>query len=164
MRRPWVLVLAVLVMAFGPVPAPASARSQDCGPGDICVWEHDHYEGCFAALNMVNHERDVRQHPNWKHVRWTNCHDGPDTGHINDQVSSIWNQSDQWVIFFGHSNYRGLGLCMEPGARSHNLKNFGNPETPEDRLSSHSAWPEGNPGHWSQEGRCANIDYADPEE
>ena len=148
MRR--VVSILFSLALIGLVPRPVSAAASQCGPGDLCVWEHDNYSGCFAKLPFQDPDyRDGT--PAWSE---------PCKGDMNDQISSYWNRTDRWALFWGETKYRSLALCGKPGARSPNLKNFGNPETPEDRISSHSLWDEGaEPEFWTDGGHCRNKDY-----
>ena len=147
--RTLIKILLCIAMV-GLVPGTASASASQCGPGDLCVWEHDDYQGCFAKLPFQDKD----------YTDGTPAWFPPCKGHMNDQISSYLNNADRWALFWGVTKYRGLALCGAPGARSPNLKNFGSPETPEDKISSHSLWDEGvEPEFWTDGGHCRNKDY-----
>ena len=53
-----------------------------------------------------------------------------------------------------------IGLTIgSPPPRRH-WSNFGSPETPEDKITSHSLWDPGEePEFWTDGGHCRNKDY-----
>jgi peptidase inhibitor family I36 len=120
-----VLALMFLLVAF-PQPAQADGRAQ-CRAGELCVWEHDDYKGCFARLPQE--DKDYRDGA----PSWENC---PGVT-VNDKISSYVNNTSHWAGFWMTPGRKDLALCVTPGGESPDLKNLANPESYEDRISSH---------------------------
>jgi hypothetical protein len=136
---------------------PAGADRAQCGQGQVCVWEHDDYQGCFAVLPPQDKDwRDGR--PAWKDCQGT----------MNDKVSSYVNNSDSWVGFWENQNRRnGYALCVKPGASTPNISNLRqfDRRSFEDRITSHyifdrKTWGDDEPAFFypDGEGYCETYD------
>lgn len=152
------VVFAVTALAAAFVPVGASAAPEQCAPGELCVWEHDDFLGCFARLP----EKDDNYTDG--SPTWSTCGGRtPPKGHINDQISSYMNRTDRWVLFFPETKYRGFAVCGAPGAESPNIHNFGSwfGSSPDDKWSSHALWDKGQePDHFAFDGGpCGAKDY-----
>ena len=108
--------------------------------GEICVFEHDNWEGgqyCFTPPNRD--EYYTNGDPDWKGTQTT----------INDKISSYFNNSDVWVRFWRNTGASSDSFCVAPGAATANLGQFGGffpGWDPEDTFSGHATYGGANPG------------------
>jgi len=101
------------VVTMPTVAPPAEALDSDqCSPGDICVWENDDYTGEFGAYTAYGHQ-----------VAYVG-------DRLNDRISSIRVWYWQPWRFYEHENFQGASICVLMGRSKVNLGSFN------DRISS----------------------------
>jgi len=113
----------------------AAAEECDCPANRICLWEHGNYQGKLftTALASIANYQD---------------YNFPGSSQdVNDDVSSLFNNTSKWVVFFRDSNYGDKAICVGPGKKHPRLGDFvfnpicGSPcGTMDNRLSSHKTY------------------------
>lgn len=104
----------ILGLASALVPGgPAVANDGNCGPGDLCLWEHaDMSGGQWDDSGMVANYSSGN--------RWW----GTDRS-INDQTTSARSRYSFWVAKLSeHSHYRGREVKFYPGGEIRNLTDY----------------------------------------
>jgi len=130
------LKLTVPLLFFLLPIAPAVAGKYDCRNGQICVWKDNKYRGCFDnSIRQPNSNWSGSKAPKWNNCRWPR--------NINDQVTSYFNNSSRWVIFYKHKNGRGSAHCVAPGASTSNVGGRMN-----DTYSSHTVFTRTPSRRW----------------
>lgn len=115
----------------------AAGPNIDCHNDHVCIFTNDNYGGTAGDIAV-----GVR---------------GNLSSTYEDKISSYWNNTKDYAVFFEHDGYTGLDFCAEPDASSADLSNFGGVLHPEDRFSSYiTGLPNSDPPE--TDGSC---DYYD---
>lgn len=150
--KPMLALGALSILSVGATGClPSGPR--DCRADEICLWRHSNYGGGF--IGTAHNQGLGRTEADYSNEEFT------DGVGLNDDASSLANNTGNWVAFFRDNTYTGYAICVGPGKRHSNLANFtfGSPAFPSDmsdRLSSHksySSYPgndnSGGPCHWT---------------
>lgn len=97
------------------VPREAEATHTSCGVGEVCMWSGTDYTGCFNDLVPLNTDSNYSNGS----PTWNNC-----TVSMNDRITSYWNRSRAWMVWYSASNYGQWMFCAAPGASSNYLSAF----------------------------------------
>ncbi|WP_370949310.1 peptidase inhibitor family I36 protein [Amycolatopsis sp. cg5] len=121
-RVAWIAALAVLIAvsgtvtalrscgppettASGPAVAAVETPFEACPDGSVCVWESAYFTGGFKAYGLG----DANYGGDW----FTNGIA------VNDHVSSYYNNTDQWIMFFRDADATAAEPCVEEQPRGY---------------------------------------------
>jgi hypothetical protein len=113
-RAASIAAAAILGVASILVPnGPAFANDGDCGPGDLCLWEHSDMSG--GRWDDSGYVANYASGHRW----W-----GTDRT-VNDSASSLRSRYSFWVVkIYEHSWYRGKNLLIYPDGEIYNLTDY----------------------------------------
>ena len=105
-RRVGVMVGAVVLgfagmLGVGPSAVAAEAVDMGIQPGNLSVYEHDDFKGGSARFTTTNN--------NLSGKTW----DGEPGRFLNDNISSVKNQTNRDVLLYDNSGCTGTSTCQE---------------------------------------------------
>jgi peptidase inhibitor family I36 len=143
--------LAAGAAAVAFLPATSDAAISGCPANALCMWHDDSFKGCgWQRGNGTPNVLDYRK------VHWP-CN--PSVS-INDEVSSVWNNTDRWVRFYADVGgpYQKHMLCIPPGAAHQDLEALHLSGSPP---FTYDGWGDDISGHtWegtTQPGGCSEV-------
>lgn len=141
------LIAIVSVQIVDSPVASAAVGDLDCNNGEICMFEHKNFSGCFNDLVPPNSDANYKNgSPTWN---GNDCSDKT----MNDKISGYMNRSSKWMIWYVDTGPGGDSFCVEPGASSSDISNFNKP--------GHFAIEDTFSAHRTMSSKPAGCDYTD---
>ncbi|HEY1095223.1 MAG TPA: peptidase inhibitor family I36 protein [Glycomyces sp.] len=104
------LAATAAVVSLSAAPAQA-AGAPDCPRGNICMWEDDAFKGDRWVNWKPDGGNDKYQIDGW---------DG------DNEISSVWNDSNYAVILYDNDDYTGYLLCIPAKTAAHAQRGWNN--------------------------------------
>ena len=110
--------VALTASALAAEPADAATYTKPyCTGNTLCEFSQGGFANNFARWVMTAHPVPIQNYSDWKYEVTS-----LDTEKsLNDSISSIWNNTNRWVVLFQNNTYGGHRICFPPGTAVRDL-------------------------------------------
>jgi hypothetical protein len=143
---------ALTASALAAEPADAYTKTKGyCTGNTLCEFSDGGFTNNFARWVFNTPPQPIDDYSQWQYeVTFLDSEKN-----LNDSISSIWNNSNRWVVLFEHDHQRGNHICFPPGTAVNDLhvvqmtsgwviRTGGTPWG--NQISSHSIYGSSTPG------------------